>query len=188
MAVDGNDLGLESSIILDLNSDRIDFGDIESQVRQVMSTRHISRGFCHDCQHQLSHWPDLIKDCAQSVGRPFRTEELEAGTRSGCKFCSFLLSRLKEAGLLDTFRRIEKRLFLCNDAATASVSIFNLESDVTQKLWLNFPGKVSNDFGIILDHSSHVYLTSFSTQVVPLSGKQSTYFLCMMLTAQSKLL
>jgi len=182
MAVDGDDLDPKSSIILAVNSDHIDVSYIESQIQQAISTTHVSRGYCNNCQYLFSHWPDLgTESWTHAVGRPCRTEELEAATQNGCKPCSFLLLQLKAAGLLDTFRRIEKRLSLLNDTATASISISNWGSDKTQLLWLNFPGKVAKKC-----NSSCAMSTEFESHVVSPSGKQNTDSVCITLTGQSK--
>jgi hypothetical protein len=126
MAVDVDDLIPVSSIIKAVDSDHIDVSYIESQIKQAMSTTHVSRGYCSNCQYLFSHLPDLgTKTFTHAVGRPCRTDELEAAARNRCKSCAFMLLRLKVAGLLDTFRKIERRLSLLNDTATASISISN---------------------------------------------------------------
>lgn len=168
-AVDGNDLDPKSSIILAVDSDHIDVSYIESQIEQAMSTTFVSQGYCNNCQHLFNHWPDLGTEWwTHAVGRPFGTDELEAATRNGCKSCAFLLLQLKAAGLLDTFRRIEKRLSLLNDTATASISIKNFGSG-SQMLWLNFPGKVKQ-----ISSSVCTYPTKFLSNIVSPSGKNIT--------------
>lgn len=134
-----------------------------------MSVMWVVRGYCNHCQHLFGHWPDLgIKSWAHAVGRPCRTVELEAATRIGCKFCSFLFSRLKATGLLDTLRRIEKRLSLSNDTATALISISNWGSgEEAQLLRLNFPGQVAKGC-----NSPCAMLIKFESHVVSPSGKQ----------------
>jgi hypothetical protein len=186
MAVDGDYLDAQSSIILAVNSDHIDVSYIESQIQRAISTTHVSRGYCNNCQHLFNHWPDLgTESWAHAVGRPCRTEELEAATRNGCKSCSFLLLQLKAAGLLDMFRRIERRLSHLNDTATAtaSISISNWGTGEAQLLWLNFPGKVAKHC-----NSSCASLTRFESHVVSPSGEQNTDSICITLTGQSKLL
>lgn len=170
MAQDGNSVDPESSVILSVDSDKIDAGYIERQIQQAMSVTYVSQGFCNNCQYLFSHWPDLgIKSWSHAVGRPCRTEELEAATRKGCKSCSYMLLRLRAAGLLDTFRRIEKRLSLFNDTATASISITNWGGNgLTQLLWLNFPGKVAKNC-----NSACARPTIFESHVVSPSGKQN---------------
>jgi hypothetical protein len=184
MAVDGDRLDPTSSIVLSVNSDHIDVDYIESQVQQAIPATHVSRGYCNSCHDLFGHWPDLgTRWWAQAVGRPHRTEQLEAGTRGGCRSCSFLSLRLKDAGLLDTFRRIEKRLSLLNDTVTASISIQNWASGNSQLLWLNFPGKVTTHC-----NSACAHPTKFESHIVPLPGKQSIDSRCIRLTSRSKLL
>ncbi|KAI1103521.1 hypothetical protein F4804DRAFT_309726 [Jackrogersella minutella] len=113
-----------------------------------MSTTAVVQGYCVKCRHLLSHWPDLPSVAeAYAVGRSCYTDELEAATRSWCKFCSFLLSRLKVEGLLDTFRKIENRLRSLNTGEAASLTIQNwsVVGAHSQLRWLNLPGKVSDN-------------------------------------------
>jgi hypothetical protein len=143
-AVTGDDLDPDSALITAVNSDHIDVKQIESQIHQAKLTTHVSRGYCSNCQYMFEHWPDLGTDSwTDTVGRPCHTVELEAARQKGCKSCTFLLLKLENAGLLDTFRRIEKRLDLVGDTATSSISISNWASDQNQLLWINFPGKVA---------------------------------------------
>lgn len=183
-AVDGDDLNPKSSIILAVDSDHIDVSYIEGQIQQAMSTTNVSRGYCNNCQHLFSHWPDLgTESWTHAIGRSCNTNEFEAATRNGCKSCAFLLLQLKAAGLLDTFRRIEKRLSLLNDTATASISISNWGSGGSQLLWLNFPGKVAQHC-----NSACARPTIFESNIMSPSGKNLTDSVCITLTGQSKLL
>jgi hypothetical protein len=80
-AQDGHSVDPDSSIILSVDSDKIDAGYIERQIQQAMSVTYVSQGFCNNCQYLFSHWPDLeIELWTHAVGRPCRTEELEAAT------------------------------------------------------------------------------------------------------------
>jgi hypothetical protein len=179
MAADVDDLVPESLIILAVDSDYIDASYIESQIQHAMSTTHVSRGYCSNCQYLFSHWPDLgTMTWSHAVGRPCRTSELEAAARNGCKSCTFMLLRLKAAGLLNTFHKIERRLSLLNDTATASISISNWQTDNPQLVWLNFPGKVAKD----CNSPSCARRTNFVTHVVSPSGKHITDSTWMTLT------
>ena len=185
VAVEGSVLNQESPIILAVNLDRIDISHVETQIELVRSTTNVLRGYCNDCQHLFSHWPDLgTKPWTHAIGRPCCTNELEAATRNGCKSCAFLLSKLKAAGLLNTFRRIEKRLSLLNDTATtASISIQNRGSHGGQLLWLNFPGKVAQHCT-----TACALQTTFASDTILASGKNITNSIFKALTGQSKLL
>ncbi|KAK7398743.1 hypothetical protein QQX98_011887 [Neonectria punicea] len=146
-AAESNDLGPESELIRAVESDKLDYEKIENRVQQLVSATEVAQGFCGKCRHLLEHWPDLgTKDWAHAVARPFRTEEIEAATRAGCKFCAFLLSRLNITELLDTFRKIEARLETVGNGGTASLSIQNWAfiPAASQLLWLNFPGRVAD--------------------------------------------
>ncbi|KAI9699855.1 MAG: hypothetical protein M1820_007030 [Bogoriella megaspora] len=79
----------------------------------------------------------------RAVARHCCSFELEASMRNGCQFCAFLLQLLKDSDLLDRFRKVEFRLGRLNDPAGISLSVSTMLS--TQSLWLNLPGKVSND-------------------------------------------
>jgi hypothetical protein len=145
-ASDGNHLGVDHALVHAVESDELESGMVEAQVRQFIPNANVQGGFCQQCRHLLDHWPDLGSvDWDVSIGRPCHTIEIEAATRAGCRFCAFLLSRLKFGGLLDTFRKIEYRLQLLNDKGTASLSIQNwgLGQLRSQLLWVNFPGKVA---------------------------------------------
>lgn len=145
-ASNGGDCGPQSEVIREVQSDKLNYEQIEKRVQQLVSGTELIQGFCNKCQHLLEHWPDLeAKDWACAVGRPCRTNEIEAAARVGCTFCTFLLSRLIATEQLDTFRRIEARLEIVNNSGTASLSVQNWGRPMdTQLLWLNFPGKVAS--------------------------------------------
>jgi hypothetical protein len=83
-----DDLDPDSALITAVKSDHIDVNQIESQIHQAMLATHVSQGYCNNCQHMFDNWPDLGTDSwTHTVGRPCRTEELEAATRKGCKSC-----------------------------------------------------------------------------------------------------
>lgn len=149
---DGCLCGPESEVIREVESDKLNYEQIEKRVQNLVAETGPIQSFCSKCRHLLDHWPDLeTKDWACAVGRPCHTVEIEAAARAGCTFCAFLLSRLKVTKQLDSFRRIEARLETVNNGGTASLSIQNWgRPRDTQLLWLNFPGKVAthcNDAG-----------------------------------------
>jgi hypothetical protein len=78
------------------------------------------------------------------VGRHFTTNELEAAARAGCKFCSFLISRLDSDKLLDRLRKIESRLNILKNSSLASLSIQRSNENPASPttLWVNPPGLV----------------------------------------------
>lgn len=129
----------------------LDDEQIEAEVQQFISETVVTKGFCQKCRHLLDHWPMLIfpdvQDCQCAVGRHFRTNELEAATRLGCRFCALLMAGLRYYdGLLDAFRKIEVRLRNVGDSGTASLSISEPEEMVQynwQFMWFNFPGKIA---------------------------------------------
>lgn len=144
-AQDGDSPSFTSDAIRAVESDVLDFGQIEGQVRQLMPTAGVVDGFCAKCKHLLDHWPTLTSSCHRDrpVLRCIRTCEVEAAARLRCGFCAFLLSRLKRKSLLDTFRKIEARLCDIGDAGGALLSIQSYSglAYIDQLLWLDFPGK-----------------------------------------------
>lgn len=137
---DSESLQADDPVIQAVESDELEYDMVEAHVRKLIPSANVEEGFCYQCRRLLEHWPEL-GEYEHCVGRQCRTDEIEAATRAGCKFCAFLLSRLKFKGLLDTFRRIERRLQLLDDTGTASLSIREVID--FEWLWLNFPGKVA---------------------------------------------
>lgn len=152
IAIDGDNMNFDCPAIQALQSDILDYAEIERQAHLLVSTTHTDTigGFCGKCRHLLDHWPALKWEAdydpdGQAVGRPIVTSEVQAAAMTGCKFCSFLLTRLSLDGTLDIVRKIEARLRRLNDNGTASLSIQNFWGMPyhLQFLWLNFPGKVA---------------------------------------------
>ena len=176
VAAEGEYLKPNSDVVRAVESDVLDHGQIEEQVQQLMLSTEVDRGFCAECRYQLEHWPDLgPKSWAFGVGRPLHSLEMEAATRAGCKFCAFLLSRLKAGGLLDSLRKIERRLQIIDDGSKSSISIQNwgsVDGKVgSQLIWFNLPGKVAkhcNSYGAGIGESE--------THVLTPSGKQQPPF------------
>ncbi|KAM0809248.1 putative Heterokaryon incompatibility protein-domain-containing protein [Seiridium cardinale] len=157
-------LDANSHLVLAVESDDLDLGQIETAVQQLISTAEVVRGLCAKCRHLLDHWPDLATGVwATAVGRPCHTHEVEAATRAGCRFCSFLLYRLRAAELFDTFRKIENRLRILKDPKTASLSVSNwgVVGSFSQLLWWNFPAKVTKH-----GNSPAAYQTIFESHVL----------------------
>ena len=156
-AVDGNKLFGDSDVIQVVNSDELDADFVEQRIRELAPKAFATKGFCAKCQDLFDNWPTLGGSSTRehdskpdpdedgwehAVARSCSTFELEGSTRSGCRFCTFLLQSLKDNELLDTFRKIEARLYHLDENAMSSLSIQNWGTNPTQLLWLNLPGKV----------------------------------------------
>ncbi|KAF2806782.1 uncharacterized protein BDZ99DRAFT_523356 [Mytilinidion resinicola] len=154
---DGNDLTEDSDIIQAVNSDDLDADFVEQQIRDSAPKGPITKGFCAKCEDLFNDWPTLggsstreysskpdpdAEGWEHGVARSWSTYELEASTRAGCKFCTFLLQQLKDSNLLDTFCKIEARLYDLNDNPVSSSSVQNWGTNPIQLLWLNLPGKL----------------------------------------------
>ncbi|KAI2603680.1 heterokaryon incompatibility protein-domain-containing protein [Hypoxylon sp. NC1633] len=127
-----------------VDDDELEYDEMERKVQQLMPTSRVLEGFCAQCRHLLGHWPELSTDFwTPALGRSCRTVEIEAATRSGCRFCSFLFARLLRFSLLDTFRKIENRLNFLNSGQTASLMIARTYPD-NNTLWLNLPGRMND--------------------------------------------
>ncbi|KAE8448134.1 hypothetical protein EG329_009738 [Mollisiaceae sp. DMI_Dod_QoI] len=168
MAVDGNHLAKDSDVIQAVKSDELDADFVEQRIRELAPEAPNTQGFCTKCQCLFDNWPTIGGSSTRehdsrpdpngggwehAVARPCNTFELEASTRSGCRFCAFLLQSLKDTEILDTFRKIEARLYHLNENATSSLSIQNWGTNPIQLLWLNLPGTVctSCNAGIAAD-------------------------------------
>ncbi|KAE9374152.1 HET-domain-containing protein [Stipitochalara longipes BDJ] len=156
-AADGNDLYNNSPLIQVVNSDELNADFIEQQILESIPRLPIIKGFCIKCQDLFDNWPTLGRSSLRehdskpepdeegweyAVARPCTTYELEGATRSGCGFCAFLLQCLKDSEALETFRKIEARLYYLDQNATSSLSVQNWGTNPHQLLWLNLPGKV----------------------------------------------
>lgn len=154
-AAEGDYLSRFSSIVRAVHSDELDDEFVEQRIKESASNDPIVKGFCVICQSLFDHWPTLgdsstrqhdsepttDKGWEHAVARSCSTFELEASTRSGCRFCTFLLQSLKDGNALETFRKIEARLYKLDESALPSLSIQNWGTNPLQLLWLNLPGK-----------------------------------------------
>ena len=154
MAADGDRLDLDSDLIRVVDSDILDTDFVERRIRESAPHAPIVEGFCSACHQLFDNWPalggpptgkheslqDLPDGWAHAVTRHCSTFEIEASARAECRFCCFLLQYLKDASLLEVFRKIEARLFHVNVNALASLSVQNWGWGPQQLLWLNFPG------------------------------------------------
>jgi hypothetical protein len=160
-AVSANQLNSEHLVIQAVQADEFDENAIEQCITELAADISVDDRFCGDCQHLLDHWPDLgdpdVKDPStqlnwpgsganwkHTVARECHTLLLEAAARRGCKFCAFLVQMIRDAGLLETFRRLETRMQWLGEEAMASLSLQNWGINTAQILWVNYPGKVCN--------------------------------------------
>jgi hypothetical protein len=164
-AVFADELDSRHTVIQAVQADPLDQNAIEQCILSLATNITISGRFCSDCSHLFSHWPDLGDPTARdpstqrnwpgsgadwkhAVARECQTLLLEGAARKGCKFCAFLIQMIRDAGLLDTFRRIEARMVWLGDAGIekgtekASLSVQNWGMNTAQILWVNYPGKV----------------------------------------------
>lgn len=169
--MDGNDLSQDAAILQELETDKLDSESIEKRIRESAREIHTTtEGFCPPCQKLFANWPELVQageepNWQHTVGRTCHTIELEAATRGGCRFCAFLMQRLRDTELLVTFRKIEARIDHLNETGTSSLSIKvwgQREKRGMLLLWLNLPGRVC-DRCVALR-------TNFVSSVMPPSG------------------
>ncbi|KAF7935027.1 uncharacterized protein EAE98_003072 [Botrytis deweyae] len=173
MSTDAYDLYSDHHLLQAVASDELDENLFEQRILDSAATPILGR-FCIKCQELFDSWPTLgnsstrehVSEPGSEHGwehtavRPCNSFELEASTRAGCKFCAFLIQRLKDTRLLDLFRRIENRLLLLSERSISYISIQNADINPIQLLWLNLPGKVCNDcnHGIAMEL---VFVSSF---------------------------
>ncbi|OBT80157.1 hypothetical protein VF21_00677 [Pseudogymnoascus sp. 05NY08] len=161
-AANGDDLTFNSDIVKAVDSDELDAKFVERRIKESAPDAPILKGFCAKCQSLFHHWPTVIGDSStrEHGSKPNFAEgwdhtvarwsccstfELESSTRSGCRFCAFLLQSLKDGDSLDTYRKIEARLYDFDENASLSLSVQNCGINPMQLLWLNLPGKVCTD-------------------------------------------
>ena len=96
-----------------------------------------------------------------TIARSCSTFELEGSTRSGCRFCTFLLQSFKDNKTLDIFRKIEARLDHLKENALLSLSIQHDGTSPSQNVWLNLPGKVSTSRQLVATEGVIATLESY---------------------------
>jgi hypothetical protein len=155
MAADSDDLSEDSDIIRAVVSDELDVKFVEQRIQESGPRAPIVNGFCAKCQNLFDHWPTIGGSSTRehdseptsdwgwerTIALSCSTFGLEYSTRSGCRFCTFLLQSLKDSNLLDTFRKIEARLYYLDENALSSLSIQNWGTYPIQLLWLSLPRK-----------------------------------------------
>lgn len=157
MAHDNNHLTKDSDPIKALESDDLNRDSFEPWIQAIMLGTHVNDGFCGPCRCLFDNWPslkglkgDYIWQNGETVfdptkffiGRSGNTVEIEASTRMGCKFCAYLLQRLKDTELLTMFRKIEWRLHQLGETSTCALSIFSFAQ--AYEIQLNLPNKISS--------------------------------------------
>jgi hypothetical protein len=184
-AADGNNLSKDSTLVQALNSDELDAAFVEQQVKKRAPKDPATGGFCAKCRGLFEDWPTLgdsstrdhdsepdpdQKGWEHATAVSYSTFELEGSAHSGCRFCSFLLQNLKDSKALDTYRKIEARLYALDKPQLSSLSIQNWGTNPSQLLWLNLPGKVctSCNDGIALD-------VKFDSVFLPASGASCSF-------------
>lgn len=122
MSEDGNELCEKSKVVEVVQSDVLAAESTERRIREWIASSQVCRGFCAGCQDLLDDWPKLTDVLSSeidakfkgswkyTIGRPCQTFKLEASARSGCRFCSLLMQTLKDAQVLETYRKIEARM------------------------------------------------------------------------------
>jgi hypothetical protein len=173
----------QHAIVQEVQTDELDEEAIETCIAALAKEIPVTNGFCGDCQHLFHNWPDLgdpnVKDPKTKINWPgsgadwkhtvaqeCHTLVLEAAARNGCKFCAFLMQMLRDAELLQTFRRLEMRLGYLEDTAMATLSLQNWGMNTSQLLWINLPGKVCNHC-----NSAMAQETGFESAALESSGK-----------------
>lgn len=180
MATDGNDLSLESEVILAVKDDFLDNKAFEKEVENFVA--HVENGFCLQCRTLFDSWPalqdmtfdkpDAGEDSESDDGgweyyvsaKRFTTPEMEASTRQGCRFCALIRQALIDSETLETYRQVEGRLAQFHKGSKIALSIQNWATE-GQILWPNLPGKVCTGC-----NSGTALETKFYTSVVPVPG------------------
>lgn len=154
LEADGESISMDSPVIQVVQSDELDYNRIEVEVKALLANADVLCGFCGNCRRLLDHWPDIgsfeapedILDGIYTLGSAVHTREIEASARAGCKFCTFLFSKLRTNSELDTFRKIEGRLNLLGSDETTTLSVYiawAIQGPARQTIWLNFPQKMA---------------------------------------------
>lgn len=155
LETDAKNISVHDPVIQALQSDELDYDQIEVEVERLVATADVLRGFCGKCRWLLDHWPDIsvkatedesILDGVFTLGTAVHTREIEAAARAGCKFCTFLFSNLRTSSKLDMFRKIERRLNMLGIDDTTTLSVFidwEIRGPAKQTLWLNYPQKTA---------------------------------------------
>ncbi|TGO55041.1 hypothetical protein BOTNAR_0253g00190 [Botryotinia narcissicola] len=165
MSTDANLLSSDHHLLQAVASDELDEDSFERHVLDLETAPILGR-FCIKCQELFDNWPTLGSSSTREYGsqpgpggwehtavRPCNSFELEASTRAGCKFCAFMIQRLKDSCLLELFRKVENRLLLLGESSMSFLSIQNWGANPKQLLWLNLPSKIctSSSAGIAFD-------------------------------------
>lgn len=155
LEADAESISMDSPVIQAVQSDELDYSRIEVEVKTLSANADVLHGFCGNCRSLLDHWPDknkgeaseqYISEGVSTLGSAVHTRDIEASARAGCKFCTFVFSKLRTNSELDTFRKIERRLNLLGSDETTTLSVFidwAISGPAKQTIWLNFPRKMA---------------------------------------------
>lgn len=167
------DISVHSPVIQAVQSDELDYDQIEVEVQRLVANADVLRGFCGKCRWMLDHWPHISEKAVEKdemykifpLGSAIHTRYIEASARAGCRFCTFLFSNLRTNSELDTLRKIERRLNLLgtDDTTTLSIYIGSGFTDSSHMLWLNYPQKMALAF----DHEGAQTCRTTSENVLP---------------------
>lgn len=150
----------------------IDQAFIEDQISQATSSIDVHDGSCQKCTNAFAHWPTVTGSLETREIRNFgrTTMEVEATTRLGCRFCAFMLTRLKEEGKLHYWREIEGRLIRLGDRSTSSTFVsdhFNRQDIQSQMLNWRLPGThAESRFALFESHVVPAHRKSLQCEVL----------------------
>ncbi|KAF7956151.1 hypothetical protein EAE96_005071 [Botrytis aclada] len=163
MSTDAEILRSNHPLLQAVASDELDEDLVEQRILDSATTPILGK-FCIKCQELFDNWPTLGNSSTREYDskpgpeegwehaavRPCSSLELEVSTRAGCKFCAFLIQRLKDRRLLELFRKFENRLLLLGESSMSFLSIQNWGANPIQLLWLSLPSKIckSSNVGI----------------------------------------
>jgi hypothetical protein len=169
--MDADAIEADSPLITDVQHDLLDASEIKNSIEKALKTVHVEKGFCTGCSNMFNNWPTIgTKHGAHGIARQTNTSEMEAARRNGCRCCTFILSQT-DTNVLDTFRRLERRLAILGSSESSSISVWNWGSvRLAQCLWVNLPGKIATDA-----NSSLAQLWEFESRVAPPDGMLKRY-------------
>ncbi|KAK8103006.1 HET-domain-containing protein [Apiospora sp. TS-2023a] len=145
-----------------VESDKLHYHRIERLIKELAASTDVAEGFCAKCQYFLNHWPDRWS----SHERTFDTLELEAAATAGCKFCGFLLSRLRSESLLDIYRKVEGRLQVLHCTYKTHWIIWDIDflnqTALSEPFHLSFPSNAHNPYDSQIKIECDIMDTDFS--------------------------
>lgn len=142
-----------SAVVQILDDDTINNDQIEQQILLCASRLPAFAYLCGGCRQALDNWPALDE------GQIRRTDTiaLEAATREGCRFCSFLFHYLIDHDEMSFLRRVEGRLQLLGECIQFEVHLTTIYTKVYAVI--KPPGRAQP-----LDLSSHDLTIAYLAQ------------------------